>query len=85
MGSQALELLALDIMKQTSRLTDNKIDFSAKRQTDIPKLDQRAEDARNDLIVSLRKLEALVLGPKDYMQNLYYRVCHPLNRYQLYF
>jgi hypothetical protein len=70
----SLEQLALDILKQTARLNDNKIDFSAVGQTDIPTLDQRSEDARNELIASLRELEALVLGPKDHMQNLYYRV-----------
>jgi hypothetical protein len=69
-----LELLALDILKQTARLNDNKIDFAAPGQTDIPTLDQRSEDARNQLILSLRALESLVLGPKDHMQNLYYRV-----------
>jgi hypothetical protein len=69
-----LETLALDILKQTARLNDNKIDFSEAKQTDIPALDQRSEDARNQLISSLRALESLVLGPKDHMQNLYYRV-----------
>ncbi|KAI9878504.1 MAG: hypothetical protein M1823_006948, partial [Watsoniomyces obsoletus] len=68
-----LETLALDILKQTARLNDNKVDFSEAKQTDIPTLDQRSEDARNQLISSLRALESLVLGPKDHMQNLYYR------------
>lgn len=70
-----LEALALDILKQTARLNDNKVDFTKPGQTDIPTLDQRSEDARNDLIASLRALESMVLGPKDTVQNQYYRVC----------
>jgi hypothetical protein len=77
MASQAKELesLALDIMRQTARLNDNNVDFSFQGKTDIPTLDQRSEDARNQLITSLRKLESLVLGPKDTMQNYYYKAC----------
>lgn len=80
----SLELLALDILKKTARLDDNKVDFTAAGQTDIPTLDQRSEDARNELIASLRELESLVLGPKDHMQNLYYRVwCTPIEHMNL--
>ncbi len=70
-----LEALALNILKQTARLNDNEIELNKPGQTDIPTLDQRSEDARNDLIASLRALEAMVLGPKDTVQNQYYRVC----------
>ena len=69
-----LELLALDVLKQTARLNDAKVNFTADGQTDIPTLDERSEEARNQLVASLRKLEAMVLGPKDNMQNMYYRV-----------
>ena len=70
-----LEALALDILKQTARLNDNEVDFSATGRIDLPTLDQRSEDARNQLVSTLRTLESLVLGPKDTMQNQYYRVC----------
>lgn len=46
----------------------------AKARTTVPKLDTTGEEARNRLIASLRTLEQLVLGPKDAMQSLYYRV-----------
>lgn len=44
------------------------------RRTTIPPLDEKGEEARNQLIGALRELEQLVLGPKDTMQTLYYKV-----------
>ena len=44
------------------------------RRTTIPTLDQNGEEARSQLIASLRNLEQLVLGPKDTMQSFYYKV-----------
>lgn len=41
----------------------------------VPKLDAVGEEARNQLLTNLRQLEQLVLGPKDAMQSLYYKVC----------
>ncbi|EHY54589.1 hypothetical protein HRR83_004288 [Exophiala dermatitidis] len=43
------------------------------RRTTIPPLDEKGEEARNQLIGALRELEQLVLGPKDTMQTLYYK------------
>ena len=44
------------------------------RRTNIPPLDTAGEEARNQLITTLRNLEQLVLGPKDTMQGFYYKV-----------
>jgi len=77
-----IESLALSVSIQSQLLSrawhDNEVhslsSCASKNRTTAPKLDVAGEEARNQLIASLRHLEQLVLGPKDAMQSLYYRV-----------
>ena len=50
-------------------------DASSPPRITVPKLDAAGEEARNQLLTNLRHLEQMVLGPKDAMQSLYYKVC----------
>lgn len=77
-----IESLALSVSIQSQLLSrawhDNEVhslsSCASKNRITAPKLDVAGEQARNQLIASLRQLEQLVLGPKDAMQSLYYRV-----------
>ncbi|KEF58055.1 uncharacterized protein A1O9_05978 [Exophiala aquamarina CBS 119918] len=76
-----IESLALSVSIQSQLLSkawhDNEVhglsSWASKNRTTAPKLNLAGEQARNQLIASLRQLEQLVLGPKDAMQSLYYR------------
>ncbi|KIV88992.1 hypothetical protein PV10_08613 [Exophiala mesophila] len=48
-------------------------DASSPPRITVPKLDAAGEEARNQLLTNLRRLEQMVLGPKDAMQSLYYK------------
>ncbi|EXJ86617.1 hypothetical protein A1O3_03570 [Capronia epimyces CBS 606.96] len=75
-----IEVLARAVSTQTEILTKSwhandahGVSSPAGRRTTIPPLDESGEEARNQLIDTLRELEQLVLGPKDTMQALYYK------------
>jgi len=76
-----IEVLAREVSTQTEILTKSwhandghGLSSAEGRRTTIPPLDESGEEARNKLITTLRELEQLILGPKDTMQTLYYKV-----------
>jgi hypothetical protein len=76
-----LESLARAVSAQAELLSkawhDNEVhalSTCAQSTTTTPTLDKDGEEARNQLIASLRNMEQLVLGPRDTMQSLYYKV-----------
>lgn len=76
-----LRALAQNIHENTTLLSqswhdneDHSLSSCASKSITNPPLDKMGEAARNQLITSLKQLERLVLGPKDTLQSMYFRV-----------
>lgn len=72
--SQAINAQAELLSKAWQETSLHDSPSSSPPNVTMPKLDAVGEEARNQLLTNLRHLEQLVLGPKDAMQSLYYKV-----------
>ena len=74
--AQAVSTQAHTLSRSWHEGKDHALSSCDGRRTTIPSLDPEGEEARNQLLAAIRSLEQLVLGPKDTMQSLYYKVSY---------
>ena len=78
----AVNYHTLSLVKSWHNSEVHAISACATQGINIPLLDRSGEDARNKLITSLRELERMVLGPKDALQNMYFRASYDYTVWQ---